>query len=79
MKEAARRAGPYLQEVQELFEQELFEEQELDPAKGFSTPLIPKTESLLITSLESHPGQAGVFVPKTSFSNSLAQEEHLYS
>ncbi len=76
---ATAQGTSYLQEEQEFLEQELFEGQEAVPAKGFSTPLIPKTESFLTTSAESHSGQAGVFEPKTSFSNSMAQEEHLYS
>lgn len=63
---------------QEPLEQELHPEPE-DPAKGFSTPLIPKTESFLSTFGELHLGHSTLVEEKTSFSNSCAHWAHLYS
>ena len=68
----------YLQDEQEDLPHVLFEQLSL-PAKGFSTPLMPKTESFLATSSEPHLGQAGTRAPKTRLSNSSPQAEHLYS
>lgn len=49
------------------------------PAKGFDTPLIPKTESFFFTSPEPHLGQSTFVVLKTSFSNSCSHLRHTYS
>lgn len=49
------------------------------PANGFSTPLMPKTESLLATSDDWHFVQDTFWEPKTSFSNSFPQVLHRYS
>jgi hypothetical protein len=45
----------------------------------FSTPLMPKRENFLTTSSEVQPGHKTDVFPKTSFSKSSPQEEHLYS
>jgi hypothetical protein len=50
-----------------------------EPAKGFSTPLIPKTENFFVTSLEPHFGQETSFETKTRTSNSSLQAGHMYS
>jgi hypothetical protein len=49
------------------------------PAKGFSTPLMPNTESFFSTFPEPHEGQLTAREPMTSFSNSSPHEGHLYS
>jgi hypothetical protein len=67
-----------LQEVQEGFAQEPQPELAV-PAKGFSTPLIPKTESSFSTSDEAQDGHSTAGEPKTSFSNFAPQALHLYS
>jgi hypothetical protein len=63
-----------LQEVQEPLLQELQPDEE--PAKGFSTPLIPKVESFFFTSFDAHFGHSTSLFPKTSFSNSSLQLLH---
>jgi hypothetical protein len=49
------------------------------PAKGFSTPLIPKRESFLFTSSEPHSGHFAFCEPKIRSSKSLPHEPQLYS
>jgi hypothetical protein len=78
MGKSVRRPKPYPQELQEPFEQDDLLHED-DPAKGLSTPLMPKAENFLVTSEELHFGQIiswEEFI--TSFSNSSPQE-HLYS
>jgi hypothetical protein len=63
--------------LHELHEPELHDEQ---PEEGcFSTPLMPNIENFLITSAELQAGQHTCVLPKTSFSKSDPQDEHLYS
>ena len=63
--------------MHELHELALHEEQLDDVC--FSTPLIPKTENFLTTPDELHEGQETELFPKTIFSKSDPQAEHLYS
>jgi hypothetical protein len=65
------------EEHEDLLHEDLLHEEE--PAKGFSTPLIPKTESFFSARPEPHPGHSTNWEPKTSFSNSSPQSPHLYS
>ena len=64
----------YLQELQEP-ELQLEHPEEV----CFSTPLMPKVENFFTTFSETHSGHDTVVFPKTSFSNSRPQAEHLYS
>jgi len=61
-----------------LLEQEE-QPEELVPAKGLSTPLMPKVENFLVTSALSHFGHLTSAEPITSFSKSLPHAPHLYS
>jgi hypothetical protein len=58
----------HLQELQVPLLQEVHPES--DPAKGLSTPLIPKVDIFFLTSFDEHFGQSTSLFPKTSFSNS---------
>jgi hypothetical protein len=49
------------------------------PANGFSTPLMPKTESFLSTSEDWHFMHKTCREPNTSISNSSPQALHRYS
>jgi hypothetical protein len=57
-----------LQDVQVLLLQDVHPEEE--PAKGFSTPLIPKEEIFFFIFCELHFGQSTCLLPKTSLSKS---------
>ena len=63
--------------LQELQEPELQDEQPVEA--GFSTPLMPNTESFFLMSAELHFTQDTFWFPKTSFSNSSPHLLHLYS
>jgi hypothetical protein len=62
--------------VQEDFAQE---PQEDCPAKGFSTPAMPKRESFFTTFSVPHAGHPTDWEPYTSFSKSFPHWEHVYS
>jgi len=70
-------SGCYLQVLQDPLLQDVHPDDE--PAKGFSTPLMPNMESFFFTSSDEHLGQLTALFPKTSFSNSSSQAAHLYS
>jgi hypothetical protein len=57
----------YLQELQEPLLQELLQPDE-EPAKGFSTPLMPKLDIFFLTSFDEHFGQSTTVLLNTSFS-----------
>ena len=61
-----------------LLEQEE-QPEELEPAKGLSTPLIPKVENFFVTSSLSHLGHFTTVELITSISKSLPHAPHLYS
>lgn len=76
-KEALGQTRVQLQELQVDLPQELQPDEV--PAKGFSTPLIPKRDSFFFTSSEPHSGHFAFWEPKTRSSKSLPQEPQLYS
>jgi hypothetical protein len=49
------------------------------PARGLSVPVAQKTENFFFTFSELQCGQVISWFPKTSFSNSSPQLQHLYS
>jgi len=55
------------------------EQPEEDPANGFSTPLIPKTENFFFTSSEPQDGHVALREPIARNSKSFSQDTHLYS
>jgi hypothetical protein len=57
----------YLQELQEPLLQELLQPEE-EPAKGLSTPLMPKLDIFFLTSFDEHFGQSTTVLLNTSFS-----------
>jgi host factor-I protein len=63
--------------LHELHELELHDEQPEEVC--FPPPLMPKTENFFVISSELQAGQHTIVLPKTSFSKSAPQEEHLYS
>jgi hypothetical protein len=56
-----------LQELQEPLLQEV-QPADDEPAKGFSTPLMPNADIFFLTSGDEHLGQATSCLPNTSFS-----------
>jgi hypothetical protein len=49
------------------------------PVNGLSTPLMPKSESFLLTLREPQLGQSTSWEPNMSFSKSSPHSSHLYS
>ena len=60
-----------------LLQEDLLHEE--PPAKGFSTPLIPKADIFFEVFSEPHPGHLTAPEPKTSSSKSFPHLSHLYS
>jgi hypothetical protein len=69
----------HLQVLQLVLLQEVQPDETAVPARGLSVPAEQKTENFFLTSFDLHLGQFTSWFPKTIFSKSSPQPEHLYS